>query len=369
MPRCFNKWKLFTYFSGILLSVSVMNKRFVFILLGVAVVVAGICLIDPAASAALRQDRLRLGLSVAMCLLQLAAGWFFFASLKDFKPGLRTAYILIAIGTFMVAVPVLIFAIVLAFNITADWLGAISALFYFSATLIVYLGVRRFSKLLSIHSLWASPWLGLVLAVVAAAAVSLVPGAPAGIAQLVAWSVSFSFAAMMVAFRIRSLIGPSYIRAMNALVTSLAFTAIAGLHEILVNTLWPNGLSWYTGYGVALWPYLLMMMFLLRAGLLFYYGDRNLEIETNGTFTDAVTYAASLVSKPAAVDAILDRVRVITSNMKPGVSLTPEEKSVLVSVYLEIERYLVTTEPLRKLTSEQLRSHLTYDFKQALKAQ
>jgi hypothetical protein len=343
-----------------------MNKRFILILLGVAAIVAAICLIHPA-SGVLEQGRLRLGLSIAMCLLQLAASWFFFASLKEFKPGLRAAYILIAVGTFMVSVPVLIFAIVLAFNITADWLGAISALFYFSATLIVYLGVRRFARLLSIRSLWISPWLGLGLALAAAAAVSFVPGAPAGIAQLVAWSVSFSFAATMVAFRIRSLIGPSYIRAMNALVISLAFTAMAGFHEILVDTIWPNGLSWYTGYGVALWPYLLMMTFLLRAGLLFYYGARNLEMETNGTFTDAVTYAASLVSTPAAVDSTLDRVRVITSNMKPGVALTPEEKSVLVSVYLEIEKYLVTTEPLRKLTSERLRSHLTYDFQQALK--
>jgi len=344
-----------------------MNKRFVLILLAAIGVVAGVSLMHPG-SETFRPEELRLGLSIAMCLIQIAASWFFFASLKDFKPGLRAAHTLIAIGTFMVSVPVLIFSVVLAFNVTADWLGAISALFYFSATLIVYIGVRRFAKLLSIRFLWTSLWFGLGLAVAAAIAITPVPGAPAGIAQLVAWSIAFSFAAMVVALHIRSLIGQSYIRAMNALAASLALTTIAGLHEILVDTLWPDGLGWYTGYGVALWPYLLMMTFLLRAGQLFYYGDRTIEVEANGTFTDAVTYAASLVSTPAAIDLTLDKMRVITSNMKAGVQLTAEEKSTLVDVYLEIENYLVTTEPLRKLTRDQLRSHLTYDFQQALKA-
>lgn len=337
-------------------------------MLVVAIVVAAIGLMHPANGAVFQPSQLRLGLSIAMCLLQLAASWFFFASLKDFKPGLRTAYTLIAIGTFMVSVPVLIFSIVLAFNITADWLGAISALFYFSATLIVYLGVRRFAKLLSVRSLWTSPWFGLGLAVAAALVISPVPGAPLGIAQLVAWSISFSFAATMVTLRIRSLIGPSYIQGINALVASLSFTAIAGLHEIIVDTIWPNGLGWYTEYGVGLWPYLFMMAFLLRAGLLFYYGDRNLRLEANDTFTTAVTYAANLASTPAAIDSILDKMRVITSNMKPGVALTAQEKSALVDVYLQIEKYLITTEPLRKVTREQLRSHLTYDFQQALKS-
>ncbi len=344
-----------------------MYKRFAFTLLVVAAIVAAICLIHPATGAA-QGSRLRLALSIAMCLIQLTASWYFLASLKDFKPGLRAAYILITVGTFMIAVPALLFSVTLVFTIP-DWVGAVSALFYFSAALIVYLGVRRFAKLLSIHYLWTSLWFGIGLAFVAAAAISFVPGAPAGVAQLIAWSISFSLAATIVAVRVRSLIGDSYTAAMNALVGALALMSFTGLHETMVNVLWPNGLGWYTEYGIALWPYVLMMVLLLQASLLFYYGAQNLDnLEANGTFIDAVTYAASLVSTPAAIDSALDKLRVITSNLKSDMALTAEEKMVLVRLYLEIERYLTTKEPLRQVTRQQLRSHLTYDFQQALKS-
>jgi hypothetical protein len=304
-----------------------------------------------------------------MCWFQLCASWYFLSSLREFKSGLRAAYTLIVIGMFLIIVPVVTFSIALVSGGAPDWLGIVSAAVYFSSTLVVYLGIRRFAKLLSIHYLWTSIWFGIGLALLVAGAMVLVPGAPIGVAQLIAWSVTFSLAATVVALRIRRLIGISYNSAMASLVAALALTAITGLHETIVGVIWPNGLGWYSDYGITLWPYLLMMAFFLRAALQFRESNRPLSnVETNGTFLDAVIYAAGLVSTPAAVDSALNQMRLITADMNSQSTLTPAQELTLVEVYRELENYLLTKEPLRKVTREELRSHLTYDFQQALKA-
>ncbi|HSX03093.1 MAG TPA: hypothetical protein VLI05_07360 [Candidatus Saccharimonadia bacterium] len=346
-----------------------MKKSFAIILGLAAVIAAAICVIDPATTSLGAGNRLRLAFSVVMCWLQLWASWYFLSSLREFKSGLRTAYTLIVIGMFLIIVPVVLFSIALVSGSAPDWLGIISAAVYFSSTLVVYLGVRRFAKLLSIHYIWNSIWFGLGLALLVAGVMALVPGAPIGIAQLVAWSVTFSLAATVVAVRIRHLIGITYNAAMTSLVTALALTAVAGLHETIIDVIWPDGLGWYSGYGITLWPYLLMTAFFLRAALQFHNSNRPLSnVETNGTFLDAVIYAAGLVSTPAAVDSALNQMRLITADMNSQSTLTAAQRLTLVEVYRELENYLLTKEPLRKITREDLRSHLTYDFQQALKA-
>lgn len=73
---------------------------------------------------------------------------------------------------------------------------------------------------------------------------------------------------------------------------------------------------------------------------------------------DLAVYAGSLASNPAAIDPILDQVRKITVHSgKDG--LSQEDESQLLRVYLDLENYLTTSDPIRTFTKQELRTRLS----------
>lgn len=81
---------------------------------------------------------------------------------------------------------------------------------------------------------------------------------------------------------------------------------------------------------------------------------------------DAVTALASLVSKPADIDASLDEVRRLTANLDPGQQFSRQATEKLLDVYLAIEQYLITSDPIRTFQQTELRSRLTPEVRQQL---
>ena len=71
---------------------------------------------------------------------------------------------------------------------------------------------------------------------------------------------------------------------------------------------------------------------------------------------DLVTRTAALASNPDAIDLTLDQLRAITARLVPGQQPTSKDTEQLLQVYLELEKYLTTQEPLRAFTTEQLRA-------------
>lgn len=78
----------------------------------------------------------------------------------------------------------------------------------------------------------------------------------------------------------------------------------------------------------------------------------------DATFLDVVVYIAGLASRPTEVDPILDPVRELTARLAPDEPLTEAHEDTLCVVYLNLERYLTTKEPLRTFTRQELRNHL-----------
>lgn len=76
---------------------------------------------------------------------------------------------------------------------------------------------------------------------------------------------------------------------------------------------------------------------------------------------DIVIYTASLASNPKQIDVILDPIRIITSGANTK-DFTAEQQASVTNVYLQLEDYLVTKEPLRKFTRDGLRSRLPQQF-------
>jgi hypothetical protein len=87
----------------------------------------------------------------------------------------------------------------------------------------------------------------------------------------------------------------------------------------------------------------------------FFGSHKDTVTKEDGDIIDAITYVASLVSKPSEIDPTLDTVREITSKLTPGEPLSPTDKTALGRVYEDIEYYLTTKDPIRKFTPEEVR--------------
>jgi len=86
------------------------------------------------------------------------------------------------------------------------------------------------------------------------------------------------------------------------------------------------------------------------------------------TVLDLVTKSADLVSNPDDIDQMLDEVRRITAGLTPEQALAPKDEQVLLKVYLQIEQYLTTKEPIRTFTVQELRARCDEALKQKLTA-
>jgi hypothetical protein len=84
------------------------------------------------------------------------------------------------------------------------------------------------------------------------------------------------------------------------------------------------------------------------------------------TILDLVTYTAGLASNPTDIDPLLDDVRKITALHSLDEELSSNDERTLVNVYLSLEDYLATRDPIRTYTKSELRSRLSSDIVQKL---
>jgi hypothetical protein len=87
-----------------------------------------------------------------------------------------------------------------------------------------------------------------------------------------------------------------------------------------------------------------------------------------GTVLDLITNTAGLASNPSEIDPLLDKVRTISSRMSPGQGISSADEAALFGVYLQIEQYMTTKEPIRNFAQTELRSRLSPELRQRLQA-
>jgi hypothetical protein len=86
----------------------------------------------------------------------------------------------------------------------------------------------------------------------------------------------------------------------------------------------------------------------------FFGTSQSTEIMTSAL--DLVTSVAGLASNSDDIRQLLGRIRSIAERVPPSGMLPPEDEAVLFKIYLEIERYLMTDDPIRTFTKEELRA-------------
>lgn len=179
-----------------------------------------------------------------------------------------------------------------------------------------------------------------------------------------AWAGAFVIATTILAIRIRRAIGPLYKAATSWFAIGLAALALAIYHEVLIK-MYLNS-SWYVG-SVSIWPFVLVGVLFLKAGLDFKEaGHQFIQLPAGASYVEVVVSTARMISNASAIDTALDKVRAITATQSYGQELSPTDKATLLDVYLYIEDYLVTKEPLSTFTTERLRAGLPPDFLSAL---
>lgn len=313
--------------------------------------------------------------ALAATLTQLAAVWYFFTAARTFKRTLKIAYSLVALGILFFSVVLLIpvMSVTPGLSTVAGLLSptaynVLIIISYMFSALCIYIGMRMFAKVLSVRHIFTSWPLVLGVVIVVGAAVlggqyKGILGAYAGlfvsvVMAFVAWCAVFSLIATVLTLKIRGAIGNIYKRSVILLTIALASLAFATLHELIVKTIFID--SSYVVSQLTLWPFLLVGICFLRAGMAFKDTGRAgyIRLGSNPSYVDIVTSAAQMVSQPTAVDAALDKVRTITASQNGQQELSASDKTALLDTYLYLEGYLITTEPLHKVTKEGLRNNL-----------
>lgn len=85
----------------------------------------------------------------------------------------------------------------------------------------------------------------------------------------------------------------------------------------------------------------------------FFGSQKTVEVATN--ILNLITTVASLASNPKDIDPMLDKVRTISAQLPKESALSKKDEAVLLEVYLEIEEYLMTSDPIRTYSQQELR--------------
>lgn len=324
----------------------------------------------------------RLIINIIMAFLHVGGAILFMTNLDVYTARLRRAYIIMAAGTIVVGAGTLqiLSLIILDLWQTAYGRSGLTMVPFLLSGVLLYLGVRSFAKVIGTKHILAHAWLvfpaSLSLAIIAA----LLPYIPGTIPETTAhllmgvdvWSGSLILFTALLVREIKKSAGSHYDHAMTwlgrALFVSSSVLIYQGLYGYLnAGEVWYldlisnaliilSGWTWIrAGYAFALTKYYSQDVPLLR--FLFTSSEQN-TVNRSETTIDMVTSTAGLASNSADIDPLLDSVRTITSKLKPGQRPSETDNQSLIGTYLKLEQYLLSREPIRVYTKQELRSRL-----------
>lgn len=309
-------------------------------------------------------------IGIAVAIFSISAIPLFIFGLQDFKQNLRKAFVFICIGIALYSLSPLQFPAVSFFHLEALANTGIVVLPYIVAVSFIFWGVRRFGKVLQLRSFWFSPIWAFVAASVIAVLVGFLPHVhtdipPAAFATvngLNLWCGMILYFAVNGLLHVRKAAAARYHTALTWLIAGVSVNVFAAIHFTAVNLMIPAD-NWYAVYSPQI-PALIGAFLFIRAGYAFTQVKTNdAALQTNASPVEVLIYVASLASNPSQIDTSLDRLREITSKLSGNnAALTPEQEASLAIAYTQIEKYLVTSEPLQSFTRQGLREIIRAKF-------
>jgi hypothetical protein len=315
---------------------------------------------------------------IMVALWYFSAALLFLLALKDFKSEARRAYYLVSMGVVVIGI------------FSVAWLPIVTYLFneklvspFYATSMVVssigmgmiYGGVRRFSELVDATGRRISwHW---IIGVLAAGIliIFLLPQSPGTPNALVnsgldndllhtgKWlEFCFCLLTIRLIWLIRGHLGKPYMRALWPIWTYAILDIFLLMSGVLMEDFWAVSNEVYMS--IALGGMVLPLMLILagyRFCRLYAYAPR-VRKHLAPSLVDLIVYVASLASRPRDIDPILDNLRRITALTQSKHDAQESNKRELERVYLQIEKYLITEEPVLGLSRESLRTRVDAYF-------
>ncbi|MDB5178792.1 MAG: hypothetical protein JWN01_735 [Patescibacteria group bacterium] len=312
----------------------------------------------------------------------VGASVLFIMGLGGFTSKLKRVYILICIALTFLGIAFLqlpLFLYLVTFS--TYWKdNSVSAIPFMIAIIMVYVGTRALAKLFGIHNFTTKIWFEVVGLIIVLTAVVMAPHVPTvtsefkldaanGLTIIDVFNMAMGAAFVLQVKRIASVM---YANALAWMTVSFIALVIGGAGDILA-ILSVGDQQWFLIGAFPMIPLFIAGIFMLRAAYSFSTitagaGDtqgwvaRNFfgkpihpQKQSDLSSVDIVVYAANLASSTQSIDSLLDRLRHVTARMRPGQKLSAADEAILMQVYLDIERYLLEREQVRKFSKESLR--------------
>jgi hypothetical protein len=311
--------------------------------------------------------------TVVACIFMLYAIFFFLTSLKTFQPRLKIAYAVLSLGIFLIgAAQAQVSYISFYWLWDSAWVKAGGTVFpYLLSTIALYASMYLFARALHIKAFWAKLRYIIPITIASSVILSFNPNRfPefqkdsdfAVYMAVLGMAMASGILTFILARHIKKGLGKAYHSAMGWLVIALGIYIFVGIHGALTAT-FANPAGGYIDY--SLWTFDIFGIALLIAAISFNELSRE-RLSANASFTDVIYYTSQLISDPKEIDVHLDKFRLVTSRLTSDQQLSSQDKKTLVDVYLTIEDYLTTKEPIRKLSRDDIRQRLPESFLSAL---
>lgn len=315
---------------------------------------------------------------IMVSLWYFSAALLFLLALKDFKAQARRAYYLVSMGVMAIGI------------FSAAWLPVVTYLFdeklvspFYAASMMVssigmgliYGGVRRFSTLVDAKGrriAWR--WIVGILAagVLVIFLVPQPPGTPNALVNSgldndllhVGKWLEFSFCLLTarLIWLMRQQLGKPYIRALWPILVYAVLDVFFLVTGVLLEDFWAVSAEIYglIALGVVVLPLMLILSGYRFCRLYAYVPQEHKG--SAPSLVDIIVYVASLASRPRDIEPILNRLRSITALAPSKDGARDPNKPELEQVYLQVEKYLITKEPVLGLSREGLRLRIDAYF-------
>jgi hypothetical protein len=323
--------------------------------------------------------------SLTTMILYIGGAVIIVSGFKGFTSQFRRAYTVIFAGSTLWALGYLqLPLLVLTGLIHNDAAVSITVLPYIASALLVFAGTRMLAKLVAVQrGLTFKWWFMLASLLFIAAATVLLPHPP-----LTDWSeegfdsVNALFMSVATIFGlatynmllVKRQIGVAFTNAFAWLCISMITVVMSAIASTIATFVSPA--TDQLSIMVALVPSCVAAALFLRSAYSFsgittsddvegaivarnFFGKPlQTPVEGETTSLDIVLYAAGLASNPQAIDAQLEVVRSLTSQLQGEQKLGEQDENTLMDTYSQIEEYLLHKEPVRVFTKESLRQDI-----------
>jgi hypothetical protein len=340
--------------------------------------------------------------SFSMAIVHLGAVAIFMLGLRGYTPRFRAAYIMLSACVATLAVAYLQIPVIgIANMLTSPWITYGGVVIPFIAAIVLtYLGIRGFARLIGVKSRLGSVWLVMGVSIAGGIVGSFLPhgesaGGTAQQAQLligIEVSVTLLVAfATLLAYITRKHAGVSYMPSLAWLTLYLFLSTLVNFAYVVAIFIKPDH-NWVIDTNLIFMPYFFNGLVLMRTAIEFnkvravdadpvplanaftFFGKPKGQVDAQSqTPIDVILYMSTLVSNVAAIDPILDDIRIVTAKMRSpasgvGAALDASQLQSLASVYRKLESYLVEQEQVRVFTKDTLRESVKAQFASSLAA-